>query len=131
MRKLARSLLVALLALILLVGGVVAYRALTGHVAVQVREPFSFVGPDSIDLGGMYPTESIQATFALANAAPNAIDADLSYIITPDPAGKGFSVAMPNKVTVPGNGQVSFSVTVTASKSAVPGNYMIEFYVER
>ena len=131
MKKLIRSLLVALAALALLVGGVVAYRALTGTVDVDVAEPFSFVGSSSLDLGGMYPTESRDAVFTVTNAAPNAIEADLSYIITPDPSGKGFSVAMPNKVTVPAAGQASFSVTVTATKSAVPGHYLIEFYVDR
>lgn len=131
MRKLVRSVLIALLAFVLLVGGVVAYRALTGNVSVQVQEPLSFVGSNSIDIGGMYPTESRQETFTVANAAPNDIEIDLSYVIIPDPTGKGFSVAVPNKTIVLGAGQVSFDVSVTATKSAVPGNYMIEFYIDR
>jgi hypothetical protein len=59
------------------------------------------------------------------------MDVDIINTITPDPGTKGMTITVPNKVTVPASGQVSFDITITAGKSAEPVTYTITFGVER
>lgn len=124
MKRFTRSLLITLVALLVVVGGVYAYLALTGTVRLTIQEPLSFVGPNAADVA-LYPQEQTQATFTVANASSVALDVDLTYSITPDPTGKGIVVQIPNKITAPAGGQVAVTVTITASKSAAPGAYTI------
>ena len=124
MKRFTRSLLITLVALLVVVGGVYAYLALTGTVRLTIQEPLSFVGSNTVDVA-LYPAEQAQATFTVANASSVALDVDLTYSISPDPTGRGIVVQLPNKVTAPAGGQVAVTATITASKSAVPGAYTI------
>ena len=124
MTKHLRSILIALIALAVVCVAAYAYIALTSEVRLSIDEPLSFVGSNNVDVN-LYPQESVDATFTIANASSVDLDVDLTYTVTPDLGGKGITVDVPNSITAPASGQVDATVTISASKSAVPGSYTI------
>lgn len=128
--KIIRWFLVTTTLILLTAGGVYAYQALTGQGQVTVIENLSWVGDSTFEVS-LYPQESTTETLTLANASSVSMDVDIINTITPDPGTKGMTITVPNKVTVPASGQVSFDITITAGKSAEPVTYTITFGVER
>ncbi|MFA7101417.1 MAG: hypothetical protein WC196_06815 [Bacilli bacterium] len=128
--KIIRWFLVTATLILLTAGGVYAYQALTGQGQVTVIENLSWVGDSTFEVS-LYPQESTTETLTLANASSVSMDVDIINTITPDPGTKGMTITVPNKVTVPASGQVSFDITITAGKSAEPVTYTITFGVER
>ena len=120
--------LVTMLILIMVGGGVWAYKALTAEVETTVDECLSFVGENFFEVS-LYPGESDTVEITIANASSVSIDVSLISTITP--TGKGFSVSIPNKITAPALGQVSFDVGVSASKSVEPGIYYLTIDFDR
>lgn len=119
-----RWLLVTLLILMVVGGGVWAYVALTATGEITVEEALSFVGPSTFSVT-LYPGESDIVQLTVANASSADIDVDLLSTITPDPGPKGLTVDIPNKITAPGNGQVTLDIGISAGKSAVPDTYSV------
>jgi hypothetical protein len=128
--KIIRWFLVTATLILLTAGGVYAYQALTGQGQVTVIENLSWVGDSTFEVS-LYPQESTTETLTLANASSVSMDVDIINTITPDPGTKGMTITVPNKVTVPAGGQISFDTTITAGKSAEPVTYTITFGVER
>jgi len=128
--KIIRWFLVTATLILLTAGGIYAYQALTGQGQVTVIENLSWVGDSTFEVS-LYPQESTTETLTLANASSVSMDVDILNTITPDPGTKGMTITVPNKVTVPASGQVSFDITITAGKSAEPVTYTITFGVER
>ncbi len=126
----AKVLASVLLVSALLYGGVYAYIALTSTGQVTVQEPLSFIGSNTFAVN-LYPQQSTTAYLTVANASPVAMDVDLVSSATPDPGAKGLTVNIPNKITVPGNGQITVTITMTASKSAEPGVYTVSIAFDR
>ena len=125
-----RWLLVTIVVLAIVGGVAYAYVALIGTGEVTVIENLSWVGVNSFQVD-LYPQESTTESLTLANASSIAMDVDILSTITPDPGSKGMAIDVPSGVTVPGNGQASFSVTITAGKSAEPITYTITFEIDR
>lgn len=128
-RRLKNALISALIILIVASIGVYAYIALMGRIEVEVPEPLSFVGSSDFRVE-LYPGESVDVSITIANASSANLDVDVGYTASPDPAGH-LSVSIPNKITAPGNGQVTFDVTITALKSATPNIYDIDYEIIR
>ena len=127
--RLKRALISALIITIVAGIGVYAYIALVGIIEVGVPEPLSFVGDSDFELE-LYPGESEAVSITIANESSADLDVDLAYTVSPDPTGH-LSVSIPKKITAPGNGEVTFEVTVTISKSATPGAYGISYEIIR
>jgi uncharacterized membrane protein len=125
-----RWLLVTLVILGIAGGGTYAYVALTSTSTVQVNEALSFVGDHQFTLN-IYPQDSTSYTITVANASTHDMEVNLLSSINPDPTGKGITITIPNKITAPASGQVSFNVQIAASKSVVPGSYSIAISLDR
>ena len=130
MKRLVKVLASVLLVSALLYGSVLAYIALTGTGHVTVQEPLSFVGSSSFSVS-LYPQQSVSAQLTVANASPVAMDVDLISSVTPEPGAKGLTIGIPNKITVPGNGQTIVTITITAGKSAEPNVYTVSIAFDR
>jgi len=129
-KQIARWMLITFIALAATVGIIYAYIALTSTGEVTVEENLSWVGDNTFSVT-LYPQESETVSLTIANASSVAIDVDLASVVTPDPGAKGLTVSVPNKLTAPANGQISFDVVIAAGKSAEPQAYTIEITVER
>ena len=124
-----RWLLVTSLVMAIATGGAYAYIALTGRLSVTITEPLSWVGDSEFTVDA-YPTETIIQPLTVSNAAPNDLEFNILYTVVPDP-GADVNVSVPNKVTAPAGGQVSFNVTVTLSKSAAPITFDVNYEIDR
>lgn len=122
-----RVILGTLLILFLLTSGVYAYVALTGHVEVTVSEALSFVGDSDFSLQ-LYPQEQQTMQVTVANASSVDMEVDINYTVTPS---GHITVSVPNKITAPAHGQISFDIAVSASKSVAPGVYSIDYAIAR
>jgi len=110
--------------------GIYAYKALTAEVEVTVSECLSFVGPDWFEVA-LYPGENDTAEITVANASSVSIEVELVSTVTPDPGPKGLTVSIPNKITAPAQGQITFNIGVSANNSVEPGVYRIMIDFER
>ena len=110
------------------VGVVFAYSSLTARVAVEVKEPLSWVGSNEVSVS-LYPRESKTVAFTLRNASSATVDADLDYIVVP--ALIDVDVSVPKKLSVPAVSTASFNVGITAGKSAPPGTCNVTISVSR
>ncbi len=126
--RFTRWLLITLTLMAIVGIGAWAYTALTSQGTVTIDECLSWVGSNTFDVQ-LYPQGSDTRTLTLANASPDDISIDLISTITPDL--KGVTIDIPNKVTIPANGQASFDVVVNASKSAEPNVYNILIEINR
>ena len=115
--------------LMAIAGGAYAYTVLHVTVDVEVQEPITLVGPDTVQVS-LYPQESRTVTFTLANASGIGMQVDILITVIPDP-GSDLTITVPNKVTVPALGQIPFDVVVEAKKSAAPVNYVITVVIDR
>ena len=114
----------------LVTGSIVwAYTALTGTIELEVRENLSFVGESEFTLEG-YPGQTLYQEVTVANASPDDMGFDVGYVVMPDP-GSDLNVNTPKNVTSPGNGEVTFEVTIVISKSAAPMLYEIYYEIIR
>ncbi len=121
----------AALIFLLLVGiGALAFVAITATGDITVEENLSFVGESTFSVA-LYPQESETAQLTIANASTIAMIVDLLATIIPDPGNKGLSVEVPNNVTVPASGQVTVDIVITAGKSAEAGVYSITIEIDR
>lgn len=130
MKRFAKSLAIALIALLITLGAVWAYTALTSTGDVTVEENLSWVGSNTFSVS-LYPQESDTVSLTLANASVIDMDVDLTSTVTPDPGAKGLTISLPNKLTVPGSGQIAFDVDIVAGKNAEPQAYTVEILIER
>ena len=130
MKRFAKSLAIALIALLITLGAVWAYTALTSTGDVTVEENLSWVGSNTFSVS-LYPQESDTVSLTLANASVIDMDVDLTSTVTPDPGAKGLTISLPNKLTVPGRGQIAFDVDIVAGKNAEPQAYTVEILIER
>ena len=127
--SLVRWALVTIMILALTGGAVYAYVALTATGDVTVEECLSWVGDNTFSVT-LYPQESQIEALTLANASSQDMEVDFLSTIIPDP-GSGMTIDIPNKVTVPGDGQVSFDITISAGKSVAPNSYSVSIEVVR
>ena len=130
MKRFAKSLAIALIALLITLGAVWAYTALTSTGDVTVEENLSWVGSNTFSVS-LYPQESDTVSLTLANASVIDMDVDLTSTVTPDTGAKGLTISLPNKLTVPGSGQIAFDVDIVAGKNAEPQAYTVEILIER
>ncbi len=65
----------------------------------------------------------------IANAAPIDIEVVPAYNSSPPLAGATMSI--PNKLTIPKSGQVTFTAQIAVGKSVAPGVFNIQFTFER
>jgi len=112
--------------------GVYAFNALTGRITGSIEEPLGWVGDSSYDFGVIYPTETVLCPLTVSNLAPNPIEFDVLYTITPVDLDTEITVTIPNKLTAPATGQVEFTIEITASKSAPPiADLAIDYIIDR
>lgn len=104
-----------------------AYVIITVPGEVTVEEAIT-VSPTSFT-ATIYPGESHAEALNLSNAS--SVSLDVSFTASIDPATSGVSVSIPNKVTVSGGGSAVANITISASKSAPPGIYVISIDLER
>lgn len=129
MKLLKVIIVVALIILLVSAVGVWAYTALTGTVQLEVQENLSFVGESQFELES-YPGQTLYQEVTVANASPDDMDIDVGYLVMPGP-GSDLSVNTPKNVTVPGDGEATFEITITISKSAAPMFYEINYEIIR
>jgi len=108
---------------------VFAYTALTGIIQLEVRENLSFVGESEFGLEG-YPGQTLYQEVTIANASPDDMNIDMGYVVMPEP-GTDLNVNTPKNVTVPGDGEATFEVTIIISNSAAPAFYEIYYEIIR
>ena len=120
--------LVTLLILMMAMGIVLAYKALTTEIEVTLEECLSFVGDSSFQVL-LYPGETDTVQITISNQSSVPIDIDLVSTVTGG-AG-GLIVDIPKKIIAPADGAITVSINMLASKSAVPGNYLITIDFER
>lgn len=127
--RLKNALISALMITLVVSVGVWAYTALTGIIQLEVKENLSFVGESEFGLEG-YPGQTLYQAITVANASPDDMNIDVGYVVMPDP-GNDLNVNTPKNVTVPGEGEATFEVTITISNSAVPAFYEINYEIIR
>lgn len=127
--RLRNALISALIITLVVAAWVGAYTALTGILQLEVQENLSFVGGSEFQLEG-YPGQTLYQEVTVANASPDDMDIDVGYLVSPDP-GSDLNIQTPNKVTVPGGGEVTFEITIITSKSAAPMFYEINYQIMR
>ena len=120
--------LVTLLILMMTVGVVLAYKALTAEVEVTLEECLSFVGDSSFQVL-LYPGETETVQVIISNQASVSIEVDLDSTITGGDGG--LTVDIPKKITVASKDETIININILASKSAVPGTYLITIDFER
>lgn len=126
--RILKGILSILLLLVLVTGIAYAYVALTGTIDVTIEENLSFVGDSSFSFTA-YPAESTTQTITIANASSNPMEVDITYSILP--VTSELSVTMPNKITVPGVGEVDIDLVVSSSKSIAPSSYIVTYEIVR
>ena len=109
--------------------GAFAYVALIGRIDLEVKENLSFVGDSEFQIEG-YPGQTLYQEITVANASPDDMDFDVGYTASPPP-GTDLNINTPKKVNAPGDGEVTFEVTITISKSAAPMFYEINYEIIR
>jgi len=125
-----KNALISALIITLVTGlGVWAYTALVGTIELGVEENLSFVGDSEFQLEG-YPGQILYQEITIANASPDDMDIDVGYVVMPDP-GSDLKVNTPKNVTVPGDSEATFEITITISKSAAPMFYEINYEIIR
>ena len=129
-RRLKNALISALMITLVTAVGVWAYTALTGIIQLEVRENLSFVGDSEFQLEG-YPGQTLYQEVTIANASPDDMNIDVGYVVMPQPPGNDLNVNTPKNVTVPGEGEATFEVTITISNSAAPAFYEIYYEIIR
>lgn len=130
MKTRLKNALISTLIILLVAGiGVYAYTALTGIIHLEIKENLSFVGDSEFELEA-YPGQTVWQEITIANASPDDMDISVGYSVSPDP-GHDLNIQTPNKVTVPGDGEATFEVTIIISKSAVPMAYEIIYEIVR
>ncbi len=122
--KAIRWLIITAILTIIVGGSAYAYVALMGTGQVTIQECLSFIGSNTFAVT-LYPQETKMVQLTVANASPIDLSVDLNTTITPDPQGKGLTVSVPSKITVPAIGQVVVTITITATKNATPGTYQV------
>lgn len=127
--RLKNALISALLITLVVATWVGAYTALTGVLQLEVRENLSFVGESKFGLEG-YPGQTIYQAVTIANASPDDMNIDVGYVVMPDP-GSDLNVNTPKNVTVQGEGEATFEVTIIISNSAAPMFYEIYYEIIR
>ena len=130
MKGFKKAVISVLIVTLVLFGAVQAYIALTTTGEVVVKEALSFVGESTFSVS-LYPQESTTATVTVANASSLPMEVNLLSSVNPDPGGKGLTVSIPNKITIPAVGQVGIVITVAASKSVTPGTYLVTIEIDR
>jgi len=127
-----RWLLVTVVVIAVAGGGVLAYNALFGQITGTIEEPLGWVGDSSYDFGTIYPTETVLCPLTVGNQAPNPIEFDVLYTISPVDLGAEITVTIPNKLTAPATGQIAFDIEITTSKSAPPiAELTIDYIIDR
>lgn len=127
MKTRLKNALISALIITLVTGiGVWAYTALTGEIQLEVQENLSFVGESEFSLEG-YPGQTL---YQEITASPDDMDIDVGYVVMPDP-GSDLRVDTPKNVTVPGEGEATFEITIVISKSAAPMFYEINYEIIR
>jgi len=125
-----RNVLISALIITLVTGiGVWAYTALVGTIELGVEENLSFVGDSEFQLEG-YPGQTLYQEITVANASPDDMNIDVGYLVMPDPSSD-LRVDTPKNVTVPGEGEKTFEITITINKSATPMFYEINYEIIR
>jgi len=127
--RLKNALISALIITLVTGTWVFAYVALTGIIQLEVQENLSFVGSNEFQLEG-YPGQTLYQELTVANASPDDMDIDVGYVVMPDP-GSDLNVNTPKNVTVPGEGEATFEITIIISKSAAPAFYEINYEIIR
>ncbi len=113
-------------------GGVLAFNALFGQITGTIEEPLGWVGDSSYDFGTIYPTQTILCPLTVSNLAPNPIEFDVLYTISPVDLDAEITVTIPNKLTAPAAGQITFDIEITTSKSAPPiAELTIDYIIDR
>ena len=120
--------LVTLLILMMTVGVVLAYKALTAEVEVTLEECLSFVGDSSFQVL-LYPGETETIQVIISNQSSVPIEVDLESRITGGHGG--LTVDIPKKITVASKDETIININILASQSAVPGTYLITIDFER
>ena len=120
--------LVTLLILMMTVGVVLAYKALTAEVEVTLEECLSFVGDSSFQVL-LYPGETETVQVIISNQSSVPIEVDLDSTITGGDGG--LTVDIPKKITVASKDETIININILASQSAVPGTYLITIDFER
>ena len=129
---LVRWLLITAVILVVASGGVMAFNALFGSVTGTIEEPLVWVGDSSYDFGSIYPTETVLCPLTVSNLAPNPIEFDVLYTISPADLDAEITVTIPNKLTAPATGQIAFDIEITTSKSAPPiAELTIDYIIDR
>jgi len=125
-----KNALISALIITLVTGiGVWAYTALVGTIELGVEENLSFVGDSEFQLEG-YPGQTLYQEITVANASPDDMNIDVGYLVMPDPSSD-LRVDTPKNVTVPGEGEKTFEITITINKSATPMFYEINYEIVR
>ena len=128
----ARWLLVTVVIMAMTGSGVLAYNALFGKITGTIEEPLGWVGDSSYDFGTIYPTETVLCPLTVSNQAPNPIEFDVLYTISPADLDAEITVTIPSKLTAPATGQIAFDIEITASKSAPPiAELTIDYIIDR
>lgn len=145
-KQLLKGIGIALLALMLIVGAVYAYTALTVTSEVTVLEAISIAsvegdgtfdsGTNTWDIGEMYPLDTKSITITFANAAGGPI----TLTLTANPASfdsGNLTFSFDNStVEVPaageeGPGILTVTLSADTTQSLAPGSYSTEVTVER
>jgi len=130
--KSVRWILATLVLLGIVAGGAVAYNALQGRITGTIPEPLGWVGASSYDVGDIMPTTTVVCPLTVSNLAPNPIEFDVLYTITPADLSSEVTIKIPNKLTAPALGQILFNIEVSVSKSAPPIDELaIDFIIDR
>jgi uncharacterized membrane protein len=140
-KKIPKALVIALVAVILAVGAVYAYTAITVTSHVEVQEPISIVsvegdgtfdtGSNIWDIGVIYPVDTASIAITFANEAAGAITLNLSaHPASLDDGNLVFSFDNPT-VEVPAGGTATVTVSANTTQSLAPGSYSTEVTVER
>jgi len=141
MKKVLKGIGIALLAMMVIAGGVYAYTAITVTSQVEVLEPISIVSVEGDgtfdrtsniwDIGQIYPlhTKSITITFANAAAGP------ITLTLTAKPAsldGSNLIFSFDNSaMQVPAGGSANVTLSAKTTQSLAPGSYSTKVTVER
>lgn len=141
MKRIRKAVVIALVAVILGVGAVYAYTAITVTSQVEVKEPISIVSvegdgtfnPSSNvwDIGVICPLDTPSIAFTFANEAAGAITLNLSaHPASLDDGNLAFDFDNPT-VEVPAGGTATVTLTADTTQSLAPGAYSTEVIVER